>query len=534
MTQNRRNDKAKPISDHPDAFAWPPPDLVAGDFAAWLSAILATPGLLTKTVIRLRQVLEQICLASTPTGSPSQTNARRYRHRAWQTDPGLRLCKDVHESVSAALFELLEATLGLNVEQRRRLNFWLKHLSSATCPAHNLWLNPEVRERAMQTDGQSLMRGSRLLKQDLSKNSHRLRIGRQPEGAFRIGSTIAATPAETVAENRMMRLKHYASANSPSMRRPLLIVPPCINRYYVLDLRADNSFVRWCVDQGLELYLIDWKPAGFSNRDCRFEDYVLEGVEIAVRWLSDNHSSGDDYDVMGYCIGGTIAVCHTAWRAARTEKQPHNLTLLTTLLDFAEPGELGVFISEDQLDRLEEHIDKHGVLSGELLRASFELLQPDELMWSMALRRYGMGLDNKPQDLLFWSDDNPALPGPMILDYLRQFYLSNRLVTPGGVKIGGIALDLSQIEARAMAVSATADHIAPWPSVYASFAKLPGKDRFVLTEGGHIGGMIHPPSKAAGSYAMASPEGGPQTWRTRSSTFEGSWWPAWFEWNAGR
>lgn len=538
VTQSAEDGKtdlvAKPRVD-PDAFDWPPPELVAGDLASWLGAIIDKEQELSRLITRYQQAVECLSTQGTFSHQPLATK-RRYHHSAWQNEPALRLAALSHDQLFTALQDQLNETAGLDRQIRRRLEFWLKQMEVACCPAYAIALSPEVRDAAIASQGQSLRRGLDLLQQDFANSRYRLRMARQPKAAFRLGVDLAATPCELIWQNELIELICYhPTAESAGHQRsglnetPLLIVPPCINRHYVLDLSPRSSFVRWCLAQGQSVYMIVWREAAVDGPDWEFDDYVTQGIEAAYVHVC-RHAGVCDLHMLAYCIGGTLAVCHLAWRAAQDLPQPRSLTLLTTLVDFAEPGELGVFISEDQLDRLEVHLQSARIMSGNLLRQAFELLQPEELMWSQALRRYGMGLENKPHELMFWSDDNPALPARMIMDYLRTYYLDNQLIQPGAVSIQGWAIDLALIQTPILLVAAESDHIAPWQSVFAGSDVLPSANHFILAAGGHIGGIINPPGRQRLNYRSGAL---PQTladWQQTASTHKGSWWPSWTLW----
>ena len=514
-----------PKSDDKDAYVWPSPRLIAGDIAACMKALFDQSGLFTELWLGLNHdFATSVAYAFGPQDDAS-TNHPVYRHKNWYIVPALRFARILHTAIFKRLRDLLARLNGIDPTIMRRLGFWLRHVEAATCPAFNITTSPEVADSASASGGETLRQGMANLRRDLARSRFQLHIARQPEHAFELGRDLAATPGQIVFANELIELIRYTPIAKNTGRVPLLIVPPCINRYYVLDLRPENSFAAWCTAQGIDLFMISWRPTNPQGPGFDFSDYVTTGIEPACQYVEASSESGE-FDLLGYCIGGTMSASFAGWRAAMGHPQPRRLTLLATLLDFSDPGDLGVFISADQLDDLEDHLQRCGVLSGNLLRRSFELLQPESLIWKMALQRYGLGRPPKAHDLMFWSDDTPDLPGPMMINYLRECYLENKLIQTGKLQIKGTGIDLHKVTSKALMVATQMDHIAPWQSVLAGARHLPGLEQFILTSGGHISGIVNPPTSDRRRYQVmkTGPKPVNDDWQ------QGSWWPHWHRW----
>jgi len=358
------------------------------------------------------------------------------------------------------------------------------------------------------------------------------------ETAFTLGQNIAVSPGKVVYQNDLMQLIQYAPSTEKVFKRPLLIVPPWINKFYILDLQPKNSFIKWAVDQGHTVFVVSWVNPDESLADKAFEDYMLEGPLAAMDAIRD--ATGEDrVNIIGYCIGGTLTASTLAYMAAQPEGAPYtadrvaSATFFTTMTDFSEPGELGVFIDEEQLDLLEEHMAEKGYLEGSYMSQVFNMMRDNDLIWSFVVNNYLLGREPMAFDLLYWNSDNTRMPAMMHGMYLRKMYLENRLVQPGGITLAGTPINLTKINTPVYMLSTHDDHIAPWKSTYAATQLYSGPVRFVLSASGHIAGVVNPP--AANKYCHwihAKTPKDPDAWFNAATRHEGSWWPDWQKWIA--
>lgn len=501
-----------------DDYPWPQPDLLAADMAAWLSSVLHEPGLLTRLQLNLQSALARTLLA--------QLEALR-QNELHETDLAALQARLWHELMATQMRQALQCGESLDDSVRHRLRFVADQVIAATHPDNMPLLNSAVRAAVTKSEGQSLATGIERLQADLQRNNGCLRPHYQDPRSFRVGHDVAATPGEVVFETPLMQLIHYQPVAESVWAPPLLIVPPFINKYYILDLTPSDSLVRWLVENGVDVFMISWADGRTLESDCDLGDYLGQGVDAAINFVAERLPE-QKLDLVGYCVGGTLAACQAAMMGANGDNRLGRLTLLTTLLDFAEPGDLGVFISPAQLDRLEAHTGRHGVLSAGLLQRAFTLLKPDALIWRPFVERYLVGRDARPNAMLAWSEDGCAIPASAAMTYLRRMYLDNLLVTAGALHLNGNPLDLARLSAPTYAVATRKDHIAPWQGVLRSLQLLPCVDRFVLADGGHVGGIVKPPGGRPGGYVVNTNQRRGQAIESRRQS--GSWWPDWLAW----
>ncbi len=462
---------------------------------------------------------------------PPERGDRRFADPAWQQLPAFDVVRQAYLVTVRRLRALYADLPGLDRQARRKLDFYLRLYLNAIAPSNFLATNPVALREAAATGGQSLLRGLRQLLEDLERGEGRLRIRSTREDLFTLGVDLATTPGTVVFRNELMELIQYAPATERVHRRPLLIVPPWINKYYILDLRPRNSFVRWVVEQGFTVFLISWVNPGPELAHKSFEDYLSEGPLAALDAIRTQLGRRAGCNVLGYCIGGTLTACLLAWLAARGERRIGAATFLTTMTDFSEPGDLGVFIDEAQLARLERHMEARGCLDAAYMQTVFSLLRDNDLIWNFVVNNYLLGREPPPFDLLFWNADGTRMPAMMHRFYLRRFYLENRLVEPGGITLLGEPIDLGRITLPCYFLSTREDHIAPWESTYRGARRFGGPVRFVLGRSGHIAGVVNPP--VAGKYGYwthGRPPPEPADFLARARGHAGSWWPDWVRW----
>jgi len=502
--------------------------------AVFNQSLLADPGRLMQAQARLWEGYAQLwqrSLAALAGQTPPDGAAadRRFRGKDWQL-PAFDLVRQCYLLTSQWLLEQVTGVGDLDPATRRKLTFYTRQFADALSPSNFVATNPEVLRATVESGGQNLLHGLRHMLEDMQRGGGRLDPRMTDPGAFEVGVNIAATPGKVVFQNGLMQLIQYTPVTDQVYRRPLLVVPPWINKFYVMDLQPKNSLVRWWVQQGYTVFMISWVNPGPELAGKSFEDYLLDGPLAALDAIEQ--ACGErEVNAVGYCIGGTLLMATLAYLAAGEDERIKSATTFASLLDFSEPGDLGVFIDEAQIAALEAKMAQTGYLDSADMATAFNLLRANDLIWSFFVNNYLLGKDPAPFDLLFWNADSTRMPAAMHSFYLRNMYLHNRLREPGGITLAGVPIDLSRITAPCYFVATAEDHIAPWRSVYAG-ARLPaGKTRFVLSGSGHIAGIINPPAAHKYQYwSCDSLPASPYDWRAAAQEHAGSWWPDWKFW----
>ena len=366
---------------------------------------------------------------------------------------------------------------------------------------------------------------------DLDPENGRLKVSMVPDNAFALGENIAITEGDVVFRNDLIELIRYQPTTETVAAIPLLIIPPCINKFYILDLRPENSFIRWAVSQGQQVYVISWVNPGKSHAEKDYSDYIKSGPLAAIDTIK--HLTGQtQINAIGYCMGGTLLAMTLAWLEAKGRKDVLSATYFATLVDFTEPGELGVFIDDAQIRNLEQKMAAQGFMDGADLAMSFNSLRANDLIWSFVINNYLMGKEPFPFDLLYWNSDSTRLPARMYSWYLRKLYLENTLVQPGSIKVDGTAIDLGKIKTPSFILATRDDHIAPWQSCFKATGLYGGAVKFVLAGSGHIAGVINPPTarKKYGFWENNRRYKNAENWLDKATYQEGSWWPTWHKW----
>jgi len=389
-----------------------------------------------------------------------------------------------------------------------------------------------VLQTTIETGGENLLRGLTNLLDDLERGRGQLAVTMTDLKAFRLGESVAATPGKVIFQNELMQLIQYAPSTPEVKRRPLVIVPPWINKFYVLDLRPKNSFIKWAVDQGHTVFVISWVNPDRRLAHKRFEDYMLEGPLAALTAIEA--AAGErEVNAIGYCLGGTLLAATLAYLAAQNDDRIRSATYLGTLVDFTDVGDMAVFIDEEQLAVLEKRMRRRGYLEGRDMALAFNMLRANDLIWSFVISNYLLGKQPIPFDLLYWNADSTRMPATMHSFYLRNMYHENRLAIPGGISLAGVPIDLRRIETPTFILSTREDHIAPWQSTYAATRLYQGPIKFVLADSGHIAGMISPPGSKYGHWQNTNLPKTPAEWFETASLVKSSWWPTWEEWISG-
>lgn len=410
---------------------------------------------------------------------------------------------------------------------KQKISFAVQQMIDAMSPANFLATNPEAQSKLIASKGESLARGITQMLADMQKG----RISQTDESAFEVGKNVATSAGSVVFENRLFQLIQYAPLTKTVHQRPLLIVPPCINKFYILDLQPENSVVRYAVEQGHTVFLMSWANPDESMADVGWDDYIEDGAIKAIH-LAQEISKQDKINTFGFCVGGTIISTALAVLAARGEHPASSLTLLTTLLDFADTGVLDVFVDEVHVAMREQTIGRKGLLPGRDLASTFSSLRANDLVWNYVQSNYLKGDSPPPFDLLYWNADSTNLPGPMFCWYLRNTYLENKLKQAGQLTVAGSQLDLGKIDAPSFIFGSREDHIVPWQAAFGSTALLNpltrSRNRFVLGASGHIAGVVNPPAKKKRSYWINDQAGlDAEAWLEGATERPGSWWPEW-------
>lgn len=479
----------------------------------------------------------RLCLAL---GNARQSEAparedRRFRDPAWVENPFFDLVRRSYLLSADWLQQVVADAPGVDRHTAHKARFYARQLTEALAPSNIPVLNPEVLRSARESGGRSLLAGLEALLLDLERGQGRLAPRMTDTQTFELGRNLAITPGEVIYENPLFQLLQYRPTTPTVYRRPLLVVPPWINKYYILDLRPENSFIRWAVDRGYTVFLISWVNPDASLANVPLEHYLLQGLLPALE--ATTRASGEqEVSALGYCIGGTLLSAGLGYLAARGDERIRNATLLTTQVDFSEPGDLAAFIDEPQLERLEAQMRQRGYLDGVDMMTTFNLLRAKDLFWSFVVNNYLLGREPPPSDFLYWSSDPTRLPARAHATYLRSMYLNNLLVRPGALCFDEVPLDLGRVRIPLYVQACREDHIAPFRSVYKGARHFSGPVRFVLAGSGHVAGVINPPAAnkyrhwVSGSEKLA-PE--VDTWLAGAVERPGSWWTDWDTWLSG-
>jgi polyhydroxyalkanoate synthase len=464
-----------------------------------------------------------------PVVSPDHDD-RRFRGDDWEENVLFDYIKQSYLLSARWLQNTVREVDGLDDKTAKKVDFYTRQFVDAMAPSNFVMTNPKVLRETIDTKGENLVKGLKNLLDDMERGGGQLRIRQTDEDAFELGRNIALTPGKVVFQNDLMQLIQYEPATEKVDKRPLLIMPPWINKYYILDLQPENSLIKWCVEQGLTVFVVSWVNPDEKLAKKTFEDYMLEGPLAALDAI-EQATGARDANVIGYCLGGTLLASTLAYMAAKGDKGFKSATFFTALVDFADPGELGVFIDEEQLASLEERMDADGYLDGAAMANTFNMLRANDLIWSFVVNNYLMGRDPFPFDLLYWNADSTRMPAAMHSFYLRNMYQENKLVQPGGIELDGVPIDLRRIEVPAMILSTREDHIAPWKSTYAATQLYKGPIKFCLAGSGHIAGVVNPPvPEKYGYWTNKENPADADEWLAGAEENTGSWWPEWRKW----
>ncbi|MBP1804749.1 class I poly(R)-hydroxyalkanoic acid synthase [Rubellimicrobium aerolatum] len=478
----------------------------------------------------------QAALAKGPFKAPEDPGPkdRRFANPLWDTHPWFNFWKQQYLINAEAVQKAVDQTDGLSDKDKKRLHYFSRQIVDLLAPTNFLATNPDALERAIETNGQSLVDGLTNLVNDLERNDGELIVRLADDSAFQVGENLATTPGEVVFRNRMFELIQYTPATEQVREIPLVIFPPWINKFYVLDLKAQNSLIKWIVDQGFTLFVVSWVNPDPSYKDTSLSNYVEEGYLAALREVKAICGT-QKVNAVGYCIAGTTLALTLALLRKRGDASVNSATFFTALTDFSDQGEVGVFLDDDFVDGIEKEAMEKGILEALFMARTFSYLRSNDLIYQPAIRSYMMGQTPPAFDLLYWNGDSTNLPARMAVEYLRGLCQSDLFATTG-FPICGETVHISEVGVPVCAVACETDHIAAWKSSYRGVQAMGSGDRtFILSESGHIAGIVNPPSKRKyGHWTGHDLSLPPEDWLKSAEKHEGSWWPRWAEWLAGR
>lgn len=498
----------KPPSSPPDALAF----LTAGA-EAWSKGLQAWGNLLAQTQ------------------QAAETKDRRFAAPEWRDNPVFDTIRQSYLAISDQLLKGVDTIEGLDDEARQRLRFATKSFVDAISPSNFALTNPEVLKKTLETRGENLLSGLKHMLDDIRAGQ----LTQTAKGAFEVGRNLATTPGKVIKETPLYQLIQYTPVTDTVLRTPVIIFPPWINRFYILDLTPEKSFVRWCVEQGISLFMVSWKSADESLKDVTLDDYVLRGQVDAIDTVRDLLGVEATH-VIGYCVAGTTLAATLAYLQAKGDAEKvKSATFFTAQVDFSEAGDLKLFLGDETMALLDKLTAESGTLDGRYMAATFNLLRGRDLVWNYVVNNYLLGKEPAPFDLLHWNSDVTNLPAGWHRNYLETLYKGNKLVECGGIEVSGTPIDLRQVQTPVYIQAGREDHIAPPQSVWKIMHHFQGTKRFVLAGSGHIAGVVNPPT--SGKYGYWINEGDPadlHEFVEGATEHKGSWWPDWLTWLKGQ
>lgn len=467
-------------------------------------------------------------------GKVTASPDKRFADESWAGSPFFYLLWQQYLLASKHVQQLIESVEYKDERTGKKIAFYTKQYLDALSPSNYVQTNPVLLEETMQSGGKNILQGLRSLLEDLTSGQAHFNIKMTDYEAFQVGENLAVTPGKVIFQNHLFQLIQYTPTTDKVKTVPLLMIPPWINKYYILDLSAQNSLVRYLVDKGITVFMVSWVNPDESHKKVGFFDYMTDGALKALDIVKEQ-TQQDKVNMLGFCVGGTLLACLLAYLKAKKDNSVQSATFLTSLIDFSDPGDLGIFIDEDQIRILEEEMNDKGYLDGRYMATTFNSLRANDLVWSFFIKNYLRGKDPVPFDILYWNNDSTNLPATMHSQYLRWMYLHNDLIKPGKLKVDKVSLDVHKIDTPSFFVSTEKDHIAPWKTTYKGYLAFQGEKQFVLGGSGHIAGIINPPTKKKyGYYTNTETNMDAQTWYTQAKHHQGSWWPYWIKWLKGK
>ena len=524
---------------------------IAGAFMELMAKMATDPNKLMDAQMTLWRDYMELWRSTTLRMMGEQTSAviepakedRRFKDDAWRDLQVFDFIKQSYLLTSRWMQSTVAEVEGLDAQTKRKVDFFTKQFVDALAPTNFAATNPEVLRATAESKGENLIKGLQHLLEDLEKGKGRLRVSMTDENAFKVGVNVAVTPGKVVAETRLMQLIQYTPTTDKVKEVPVVIIPPWINKFYILDLREKNSMVKWLTDQGYTTFIMSWVNPDETMAEVNFEDYMKEGA-IAAKDAALAATGATQVHMAGYCLGGTLLSATAAYLKAKKDDTLASITLLAAMTDFKEVGDLRVFIDEEQVKQLEQRMEEAGgFLDAADMATTFNMLRSNDLIWSFVVSNYLLGKEPFPFDLLYWNSDSTRMPKAMHSFYLRNMYLENNLAKPGGITLAGQPIDLGKVDLPIYMISCKEDHIAPWASTYEATGLFGGALRFVLSASGHIAGIVNPPGaqkycywtndkKPAREGAQKTNPTNAQAWFTGATEHPGSWWADWDAWLA--
>ncbi len=513
---------------------------ISGAFLELFSRMMIDPARLWEVQVAFWQDYMKLVQATTqrflgektsPVIEPDNKD-KRFKDAAWNDNVLFDFIKQSYLLTARWMQKTVNTTDGLDSHTAKKIDFYTRQFVDAMAPSNFLMTNPEVLKVTLESNGENLVKGLQNLLEDLERGDGTLRISMTDYDAFKVGKNLAITKGKVVFQNDLMQLIQYSPTTEKVHKTPMLIVPAWINKFYILDLQPENSFVKWLVEQGYTVFMISWVNPDEKLGRKRFDDYLLEGP-LAALDIIEKITGEKEVTATGYCLGGTLLAITLAYLKAKKQgNRIKSATFLTTMIDFSEAGELSVFIDEEQLQALENRMESTGYLEGKDMAVTFNMLRANDLIWSFVVNNYLLGKDPFPFDLLYWNSDSTRMPATMHSFYLRNMYQKNLLITPDAITLAGVKINLRTVDTPAYFLSTREDHIAPWKSTYAATQIFKGPVKFVLAASGHIAGVINPPAKRKYCHWVndKSPASA-DAWLNYSKEVAGSWWDHWHRWN---
>ena len=519
----------------------PGTDVYAKAAAAYMAEMMTNPGKIIEHQVgywgrSLKHYVEaqQAMAAGLKAPEEKGPSDRRFSNPLWDQHPWFNFLKQQYLMGSEAVAQAVDDLDHIEPRDKKRIEYFSRQIMDMMSPANFLGTNPEALARAAETNGQSLVQGLENLVRDIEANDGDLLVTLADRDAFVVGENLATTPGRVVHRNRLFELIQYAPTTDKVHATPVVIFPPWINKFYILDLKPQNSLIKWIVDQGHTLFVVSWANPDASFEEVALDDYVEEGYLEAIAKAKEI-TGQKSVSAVGYCIAGTTLSLTLALMKKRGDKSVKSATFLTTLTDFSDQGEVGVFLDDDFVDGIEREVQENGYLDSFFMSRTFSFLRSNDLIYAPAIRSYMMGEAPPAFDLLYWNGDGTNLPAKMSVQYLRELCQQDRFASDT-MRICGEDLSIADVTVPLMAIACETDHIAAWRSSYSGVRKMGSKDKtFILSESGHIAGIVNPPSKKKyGHYTNGDWDAGPDEWRAAAEFHEGSWWPRWGEWLAKR
>ncbi|NRA98387.1 MAG: class I poly(R)-hydroxyalkanoic acid synthase [Rhodobacteraceae bacterium] len=520
----------------------PGQDLMIKATAAYMAEMMGNPakmleqqvsywGKSLKHYIEAQQKLAEGKLEAPEDPTPRD---RRFSNEMWDTHPYFNFIKQQYLFNSEAITDAVADLEGLDDHDKKRMEYFSQQIVDMFSPANFLGTNPEALARAVETDGESLVQGLENLVHDIERNDGDVQVTLADDTAFRVGENLATTEGSVVFRNRMFELIQYAPLTEKVHEKPLVIFPPWINKFYIMDLKPKNSLIRWIVEQGYTLFVVSWKNPDPSYADVGMEDYIEDGYLTAIEQVKAI-TNQKKINVAGYCIAGTTLALTLALMKKRGDRSVNSATFFTTLTDFSDQGEVGVFLNDDFVDGIEEEVKEKGILHSFYMSRTFSFLRSNDLIYGPAIKSYMMGEAPPAFDLLYWNGDSTNLPARMTVEYLRWLCQDDKFAK-GEIEFLGETLSLKDVSVPLCAIACETDHIAAWAASHSGVRQMGSKDKmFLLSESGHIAGIINPPSKKKyGHYTNEDMSLEAEAWKDTATFDEGSWWPRWNDWLSGR